>query len=233
MKKVFALRLRRCRRRLSRLGIVAVAFFCIIGLLGVAFFRCRPIMTAFAESQAVWKATKIVNRTAAEVLSDYGKLCENTITVTYADEQRISSVCTDTAAINTVRTAMTEAVMVAMEQFSSLSVSIPMGTLAGWDWLSGFGPLITFPISFTATVLSDVSSSLEAVGMNQSRYRVLIHLNISLYVVTPGGRSTVGAYVSYPMAETVLLGEVPDNLTEVYGDDQSLLGQIFDYGTTQ
>ena len=45
------------------------------------------------------------------------------------------------------------------------------------------------------------------------------------------GRSTVSTRVTYPMAETVLLGEVPDNLTEVYGDDQSLLGQIFDYGT--
>ena len=106
-----------------------------------------------------------------------------------------------------------------------------MGTLSGWHWLSGFGPLLTFPISFTATVISDVSSVLEAAGINQSIYRVLVHLEISIYVVSPGGRSTVGANVAYPMAEAVLLGEVPDNLTEVYGDDQSLMGQIFDYGT--
>lgn len=233
MKKVFTRRLRRCRRSISHFGMLLIVFSSIVGLLGVAFFRCRPIMTAFAESQAVWEATKIANRTAAQVLSNHADLCAETITVTYADEQRISSVRVDTAAINTVRTAMTEESMVTMEQFSSLSVSIPIGTLSGWHWLSGFGPLITFPISFTATVLSDVSSSLEAVGINQSAYRVLIHLEISLYVVTPSGCSTVGASVSYPMAETVLLGEVPDNLTEVYGDDQSLLGQIFDYGTIQ
>ena len=60
---------------------------------------------------------------------------------------------------------------------------------------------------FTATVMSDVSSSLEAVGMNQSTYRVLVHLDIYLYVVTPGGRSSVGAQASYPMAEVVLLGD--------------------------
>lgn len=231
MKRVFK---RRWRRPCGRIGTKLVVVCCIGGLLfGVAFFRCRPIMTAFAESQAVWEATKIANRTVAKVLADYADLCADTITVTYANEQRISSIQTDTAAINTVRTAMTEATMTAMEQFSSLSVSIPIGTLSGWHWLSGFGPLITFPISFTATVLSDVSSSLVAVGINQSSYSVLIHLDISLLVVTPGGRSTVGAYASYPMAEAVLLGEVPDNLTEVYGDDQSLLGQIFDYGTSQ
>lgn len=190
-------------------------------------------MTAFAESQAVWTATKLANQTVAQVLQTYHSLCEETISVTYNDQQKVSSIRTDTAAINTVRTQITETVMSTMERFSSLSVSIPLGTLSGWHWFSGFGPLLTFPVSFTATVLSDVSSSLMATGINQSAYRVLIHLDIRLYVVTTGGRSTVGTRVSYPMAEAVLLGEVPDNLTEVYGDDQSLLGQIFDYGTTQ
>lgn len=210
-----------------------IILLCIVGLLGLAFFRCRPIMTAFAESQAVWTATKIANQAAAQVVRDYAQLCDGTISVTYDSQQRVSAIQTDATIVNMVRTQMTEAVMVAMERFSSLSVSIPLGTLSGWHWLSGLGPLLTFPVSFTATVLSDVSSSLMAVGINQSVYRVLIHLDISLYVVTAGGRSTVGTRVSYPMAEAVLLGEVPDNLTEVYGDDQSLLGQIFDYGTTQ
>lgn len=190
-------------------------------------------MTAFAESQAVWEATKIANQTVVQVLQEYADVCADTIALTYDGGQKIASVCTNTSVINTVRTAITDRTITAMEQFSALSVSLPVGTLLGWDWVSGLGPLVTFPVSFTATVLSDVSSTLIAEGINQSMYRVLVHLEIQLYVVSPGGRSTVGAKVSYPMAETVLLGEVPDNLTEVYGDDQSLLGQIFDYGTTQ
>lgn len=219
------------RRRVHRLGIVLIVFGCTIGLIGLTFFRCRPIMIAFAESQAVWEATKIANRSVARTLQEYADLCTDTIEVVYTDDQRIASVSTNATAVNTIRTAMAEAAMSTMEQASSLSVNIPMGTLSGWHWLSGFGPLLTFPISFTATVVSDVSSVLEAVGINQSIYRVLVHLEISIYVVSPGGRSTVGANVAYPMAEAVLLGEVPDNLTEVYGDDQSLMGQIFDYGT--
>ncbi len=230
MKQVFAW----CsRRRRKRMVMVAIALACIVGLLGIAFVRCRPVMTTFAESQAVWTATKMANSTVAEVLQEYAETCKDTIVVTYDGEQKISSVYTDTSAINRIRTAITERTISAMEEFSSLSVSLPMGTLMGWDWLSGFGPLITFPISYTATIVSDVSSALAAEGINQSLYRVLVHLEISLYVVSPVGRSTVSARMSYPMAEMVLLGEVPDNLTEVYGDDQSLLGQIFDYGTTQ
>lgn len=225
-RKVFS---RRRRRHLQ----VFTAIFLVFVLLVTTFFKCRPILTAFAESQAVWTATKIANRTVAAVLEQYTDVCQNMIKVTYTETAQLSSVIPNTASVNMVRTAITDRAMNEMETFTSLSVSIPIGTLLGADWLSGWGPLMTFPISFTATVLSDVSSSLEAVGMNQSTYRVLVHLDIHLYVVTPGGRSSVGTQVSYPMAEAVLLGEVPDNLTEVYGDDQTLLGKIFDYGTAE
>ena len=230
VKRVFAWR---CRRWRKLLYVLVLVFVCIVGVLGHTFFRCRPIMTAFAESQAVWIATKTVNHTVAQVLLDYAEICENVIAVTYNGDQKVAAVNTNTLTANKVRTAITDRTISAIEEISALTVALPMGTLMGWDWLSGLGPQITFPISFTATVMSDVTSTLIAEGINQSLYRVLVHLKIDLYVVSPAGRSTVGAHVSYPMAETVLLGEVPDNLTEVYGDDQSLLGQIFDYGTHQ
>ena len=219
-------------RRRHRIHVAMIGILIFALVLGL-YFSCRPVLTAFAESQAVWTATKVANTTVATVLEQYTDVCRDMIHVAYTDTAHLSSVMPDTARINMVRTAITDRAMETMEQCGSLSVSIPVGTLFGPDWLSGWGPLLTFPISFTATVLSDVSSSLEAVGMNQSSYRILIHLDISLYVVTPSGRSTVGTQVSYPMAEAVLLGEVPENLTEVYGDDQSLLGKIFDYGTTE
>ena len=230
MKRVFAWH---WHRRKKRLCVVIVVIACVIGLLGLVFVRCRPVMRAFAESQAVWTVTKLANRTVAQVLQEYAELCADTILVSYDGEQKVSAVHTNTSAVNAVRTAITDRAISAMEEFSSLSVALPMGTLLGWEWFSGLGPLVSFPISFTATVLSDVSTSLVAEGINQSLYQVLVHLEISMYVVSPAGRSAVGTRMSYPMAETVILGKVPDNLTEVYGDDQSLLGQIFDYGTTQ
>lgn len=233
MKRGCIRRFRRSRRFARRWRIAVIAFISVIALVGLAFFQCRPIMTAFAESQAVWNVTKIANQTAMQVLSEYADTCKHTISIEYDSSQKISSILANTAGINMVRSVMTETVMQVIEQSASIAVAIPLGTLSGWHWLSGLGPLLTFPVSFTATVLSDISSSLVATGINQSTYQVLIHLDISLYVVTPMGRSTVGTRVSYPMAETVLLGEVPDNLTEVYGDDQSLLGQIFDYGTIE
>ncbi len=223
-------RRRQKQRCIRRIIVVCVAAF---GLVLGSLLYCRPVMTAFAESQAVWIATKTANRVVAEVLAEQAELCRAMVEVQYNDRQILSSLFVDTAAINTVRTAITAAVMQEMEPYAAITVGIPLGTLAGFDWLSGWGPLVKLPMSVTSTVLSDVTASLEAVGMNQSSFRVLVHISVSLYVVTPGGRTSVTAEQSYPMAEAVLLGEVPDNLTEVYGDDQTLLGKIFDYGTIE
>ena len=178
-------------------------------------------------------ATCVANETIATVLAEQNALCSGMVSVNYTDQGQLSSVIPNSTAINTLRTIVTDATMERLESMDLLSVAIPAGTVLGAEWFSGWGPIMTFPISYTATVLSDVSSSFEAVGMNQSAYRVLIHLDISLCVVSPGGRSTVGTQVSFPMVETILLGDVPDNLTEVYGDDQSILGKIFDYGTAE
>ena len=221
------------RHKWQRRVLICVAFLVALLLLCNLLLKCRPVLTAFAESEAVWIATRLANETVALVLSEHNQLCSSMIQVNYTQSGLLSSVIPDSASINTLRTAITDAAMTRLEGLESLSVSIPTGTLLGPNWLSGWGPMISFPISFSATLLSDVSSTREAVGMNQSTYRVLIHLDISLYVVSPGGRSSVGTQLSYPMAEAVLLGEVPDNLTEVYGDDQSLLGKIFDYGTAE
>lgn len=233
MKRIFVRRFRRSRRTIAHLRAVCVTALCMITLLWVAFFRCRPIMQAFAESQAVWMATKIVNKTASDVLTQYRDDCNRVISVVYDGQQKVSAIQTDSSAINMVRSTLTEKMIAALEEMKSLSVSVPIGTLMGPRWISGWGPLVTFPISFTATIVSGVSSSLVAEGINQSAYRVAIDFEIVLTVVSSAGCTTVSANVSYPMAETILLGEVPDNLTEVYGDDQSLLGQIFDYGATQ
>lgn len=231
MKRFLVRRFCRSRRYIRRLRINVVIIACVVAVIMVTLVRCCPIMTAFAESQAIWDVSKIANRTAMQVLSEQADVCNHTIRVEYDGAQKVSSVFMDVAGINTVRSVMTEMVMEAIEKTASISVAIPLSTVLGLRWLSGMGPLITFPVSFTATVLSSVSSSLDEIGINQSAYRVMIHLDISLYLVSAMGRSTVSTRVTYPMAEAVLLGEVPDNLTEVYGDDQSLLGRIFDYGT--
>ncbi len=220
------------KSRYRRLRMWLVVLTALVAAMTGLFFRCRPVLTAFAESRAKLLATTTANAVVAEVLEENADLCRQAVQVDYDDQQKVASVFTDTASVNVLRTAATRQIIAEMGAVDTIAVGVPIGTLFGPRWLSGWGPAVTFPMSVSCTVVSSVTSRLEAAGMNQTHYRVMLNMTIQTYVVTPGGRSSVAVEVTYPMTEAVLLGEVPDNLTEVYGDDQTVLGKIFDYGTS-
>ncbi len=197
----------------------------------VCLIRCRTVVYEYAKSSAAWTAEKTTNETVSHVLEEKNELCRSLISVAYNDEQILSHVTVDSAGINTIKTAVSVSVMDALESATSVTVGIPLGTFLGLDWLSGWGPMISVPMSATQSVVTSISSSLAEVGINQSTYRVNIRVKVNLWIVTPAGYANVTVESEFPMTEMVLLGKVPDNLTEVYGDSQDTIGEIFDYGT--
>ncbi len=205
------------------LALAVLTFVCLI--------RCRTVVYEYAKSSAAWVAEKTTNEVVSRVIEEKNELCRSLISVAYNDEQILSHVTVDSAGINTIKTAASVAVMEALENAASVTVGIPLGTFLGLDWLSGWGPIISVPMSATQSVFTSITSSLTEVGINQSSYRVNIRVKVNLWIVTPAGYASVTVENDFPVAETVLLGKVPDNLTEVYGDDQDTIGEIFDYGT--
>ncbi len=206
--------------------LLALAVFACVCLV-----RCRTVVYEYAKSSAAWTAEKTTNETVSRVIEEKNELCRSLISVAYNDEQILSNVTVDSAGINTIKTAASVAVMDALENATSVTVGIPLGTFLGLDWLSGWGPMISVPMSATQSVFTSITSSLTDVGINQSAYRVNIRVRVDLWIVTPAGYASVTVENDFPVAETVLLGKVPNNLTEVYGDDQDTIGEIFDYGT--
>lgn len=221
------------RRVVSRRLRVAAALMALVALAVPVMMRVHTTVIAFAEMRAERIAEWQANDVVAAVLAEYAPLCSSMVRVTYNGDQQLTSVMADASAVNTIKTAVASTLTEHFGAMRSLSADIPLGTLMGPEWLSGMGPIVRFPISVSASVLTTVSSSLEAVGMNQSAYKVLLNVHIVMGIIVPDGRTSVVVDSSFPMAEAVLLGEVPDTLTEVYGDDQTLLGKIFDYGTTE
>lgn len=225
------MRYRRHRRRIHRgTRRVWALLLIVVFSLSALLLHCRAAVLTFAESQALWIAEQQVNQAFSHVLEERAELCRSMIHVAYGENQVVSSVVADAAAVNTVRTDVGNYVMEAMAGLTTVSAAVPFGTLCGPEALSGWGPVCQFPMSVTATVLSSSSSSLEATGINQSVYRVLIKLQVSLCVVTSAGRSTVSLDSAFPVAESVLLGEVPDTLTQVYDSDDDITDKIFNYG---
>ena len=68
-----------------------------------------------------------------------------------------------------------------------------------------------------------------SVGINQTKHRITCTVSANLTVITPSFTENINVKCEYLIAETVIIGEIPDSYTNVNGDESGIVGQIFDY----
>ena len=65
----------------------------------------------------------------------------------------------------------------------------------------------------------------ETAGINQTRHRVSLTLTAQVQLVIPTGAQMVEVSTQVAMAESIIVGEVPDTFTDV-GEDMDMLDLV-------
>lgn len=106
-----------------------------------------------------------------------------------------------------------------------MTVRIPTGTLLNGDLLTGRGPRIPVKISLSGAAATQMSSYFESAGINQTSHRLVMDITVTLYAAIPGNDATTTLETSFIIAETVLVGKVPDTFLDVDGRVANLEGE--------
>ena len=78
--------------------------------------------------------------------------------------------------------------------------------------------------SCTATFSNDFSDA----GINQTTHRILLNVDVSVSILLPGFRTGTKVSNTFSVAETVIVGAVPDSYTYFHsGRDPE--GEAYDY----
>ena len=62
------------------------------------------------------------------------------------------------------------------------------------------------------SVSTSVRSEIVSTGINQTCHRILLDVNTEISVIMPVSTQTVTVTETYVIVETVIIGEIPDNL---------------------
>ena len=73
------------------------------------------------------------------------------------------------------------------------------------------------------------STIIKACGINQTRHQLLLSVEVQAGAILSRYQVQVDAPTEYVLAETILVGETPQNYTQVLTDSKELLGDINDY----
>lgn len=212
--------------KLTRLFFIFILF---IGLILFIDHQIRPVVKTVASYEGKRLATDIISRSVRDVLSQAGDEYDNLVFVSYDWSGNISSVKTDVTAINRLQSQISLAVNEKIEDIRHDTIKIPLGTFSGLSYLNGQGPSIKFQLQPVGYVKTQLASTFIESGINQTLHQIVLNVDADAMAVIPGHNTGFTVTGTYILAETVVVGKVPDGYTYVTGDSRDSLTKVNDY----
>lgn len=221
----------RKRRLISAIIILASA---AVAISAVTASKITPLLREVAESEAQKTALEIINQSISKRLKESKADYDDLSSVTYDSNGKVSMIKSNITAINDERTKIS---LYILEEYQNadLNTKISLGTASGIDLLSGVGPGINVSISPAPSISTDVYNEFIEAGINQTVHRIMLSISVDTRVLLPSSSFTVKTSTSVCIAETVIVGEVPDAYTDIHrGEDisESDIDDIYDFGAS-
>lgn len=220
------------RIKKKKLRALRMIFAGLLILLAIACLekRITPIIENFAGYQAKLLATRIINDAVLEVIEEDALQYSDMVSLSQGFDGQVTSMTTNMAAMNRLKSLVTNRVGEALEQNTVQTVEIPLGNLLGSAFLSGHGPMVTFRLMPSSYVDTQFHNEFESAGINQTLHRVMLSVDVRVSAMIP--LYTVSSHVSTNvcLAETMIVGRVPSAYTDIDGDKTPLTNQLSDYG---
>lgn len=206
-------RLRACFRREGPLVMVLPVV--LASVLAGAFFHAAnekllPVLETVAVSQTTNLMTQVINAAVDDRLLEDDMSYADFVTVSTDREGRVTSLTSNTAANSRFKRQVVETVIRQFETLDKDALAVPLGTLMSQPLLFGAGPCIRVEVGSVGDVTADYSHSFTSAGVNQTLHRVCLDIAATVYLFLPGEVLPVSVTSSVCVAETVIVGEIPD-----------------------
>ncbi|MBQ3096273.1 MAG: sporulation protein YunB [Clostridia bacterium] len=211
-------------RRLKRRPFVPVlvTVFVLLALFLRVQGNIRPVATKMAVSAVSNWATDVVNAAVeAEVVAE-GLAYSSLINFEKMADGSVSAVYTDIAKLNRLKTEVTAVVLERIANCEPGEIAIPLGNILETELLAGRGPKLRIRIIPLGSVHTEVENRFESAGINQTRHRILLRVTAKMTVLIAGYAAPASVSTEVCVAETVIVGSVPENYTVITD------GEVFD-----
>ncbi len=199
----------------------ALIFICIIislllfGFVYIINFRLTPMVKPIAISKAKTIATRAINTAVEAELKNTDISYEDLVTITYDNNNRVTSLKTDTISINKLKSSLSVAILNEISNISNTTVTVYTGDLISSELFSGKGPKINIVLTPIGSVETDIENTFLSAGINQTRHQLNICVTATVGIVMPTYTEYADVTTSINLGESVLLGTVPEYYTNI------------------
>jgi sporulation protein YunB len=207
------------RRRLLRI-------FLLVVLLLTAFFlvlqnNLSQVILDMAYADAYAMAVNAINSAVADVMRT-GITYEDLIKVHINGEGVVTMFQANTVRMNELSTQTALKAQEKLQDVRNKVIYIPLGAAFGINFLAGSGPRIPVKIVPIGAVSTQFVTEFESAGINQTRHKISLAVRTTIRMVIPTGTKLVDLNSNVAIAETIIVGQVPDSFVDVNDKDELL-----------
>ena len=182
-------------------------------LTAAAVLHMRPIVVDLATA----RTSNMVNRIVVAAINDavdsgridYGRL----VSFDKDANGHVTALKSNMAEFNRLQTAVADDVLARLSQVSASELAVPLGTLTGSPLLAGRGPKLTVKMETIGTATAKFRDKFTAAGINQTKHQILLDVDVRVSILLPGITTYTKVSNEISVAETVIVGGVPQTYT--------------------
>lgn len=206
------------RRRINYypflLLILAVAFLLSAFILD---YKLKASIIEIARAKAQIKVMEKINMVINEQIVanvEYRDIVE----IHKDKDDRIVLLQPNTILLNKMMAGSVIEITRAMDKLTEESIEIPLGQITGSKILAGYGPKIKVRMITAGQINVDVLDKFEEASINQTRHLIYFHISSQVKVAVPFLDEEVKVATTIPLAETIIIGNVPETYVGLKND---------------
>ena len=212
---------------------IALAIILSISITLKVDNRLRILIKNYTNSKAKILSNLVINQTVYDYLNERQLKYTDLMKINSAEDGVVTSVEFNTVEITKLKAGIISLVQNNINSRDIITMNIPIGTLTGNQYLNNRGPKIKISMQISSAVFSDIKSKFISAGINQTLHQITLSISTEIYFVMPWYRSSGSYNTEFILAETIIVGRVPDAYTNVIEyPGSNIAGEIFDYGAT-
>lgn len=191
----------------------------VIITIGLVAFRTRyqDMIRSLAETQ-VKNATSDLINDAIDKQIDKGNIQYDRIVYFEKDlNGKITALKTNMSEVNRLKTSILNIINDEILAMDTTDLGIPIGSLILPEFLSGRGPQIPIQILSISNSDAGFESYFTEAGINQTLQKLTMNISVDVAILVLGRTENFTVSSQVVVAETIIVGQVPDTLLQAGG----------------
>ncbi len=217
--------------RFTRYIILILIIALVLSSLWVlADIRLRSVAKTFAKSSVKTILSDCANSAVYTALENIEVSYNDLAVISRNDQGLATSVEINAIAANSLKSYLTSEISKSLSKYGEVTFKVPISAAFGIYYTSFNFPKLSYTVSVTTTVISNIKSTFTGAGINQVLHQILMTVTLESDLAMLKDNTEQTFSTDFIIAQTVIVGAVPEAFTSVGHATDEVMEDIFDFG---